>query len=119
MPPRNPEPAVAGKYDHLGWEARWAMLDYDERHAELHAAREQTEDSDMRGYAQIVVDEYERALDEHAETPDLAGPPALLDIIDAQATVAGVQADDAALIAAVQAEFARRGLEMPSLAYES
>ena len=78
----------------------------------------QTTSESLAGYAAIVTDEYQQQRREHAETPDLAAPPALLDIVDAQATVAGVQADDRALIAAVRAEFARRGMAMPSLAYE-
>ena len=78
----------------------------------------QTTSESLAGYAAIVTDEYQQQQREHAETPDLAAAPALLDIVDAQATVAGVQADDRALIAAVRAEFARRGMAMPSLACE-
>lgn len=73
----------------------------------------QTDPETLRGIAQIVVDEYIREMTEHDETPDVSARPALDDIIDAQATSAGMQSDDNALLAAVRAEFERGGQEVP------
>lgn len=73
----------------------------------------QTDPETLRGIAQIIVDEYVLEMTEHDEMPDISAPPFLDEIIDAQDTNTGMQSDDNALLAAVRAEFERRGQQLP------
>lgn len=58
----------------------------------------------IRGFAQIVASEYANQAYDHQQAADMCPPPALEDIVDAQATSAGLESDDADYLVAVATE---------------